>query len=84
VLANALILRNVVDLSVALERLAARGYQVTPGTVSHSSPYTTRYWKRFGEYEVHLATVPLLLTILPRLFQERFGDTLTRLSASPR
>jgi TnpA family transposase len=83
-LANALILHNVVDMSVALERLAARGYLVTPETVSHLSPYTTCNWKRFGEYEITLATVPPPLTTLTHLFQQRFGDTLTRLSANPR
>ncbi len=57
-LANALILHNVVDMSVALERLAARGYQVNPETVSALSPYTTRNWKRFGEYEIDVAAVP--------------------------
>ena len=83
-LANALILYNVVDMSVALERLAARGYLVTPETVSHLSPYTTRNWKRFGEYAIPLTTVPPPLTTLTHLFQQRFGDTLTRLSAKPR
>jgi len=78
VLANALILHNVVDMSVALERLAARGYQVTPETVSALSPYTTRNWKRFGEYEINVAAVPPPLTTLTRLFHERFGDMLTR------
>jgi hypothetical protein len=56
--ANALILHNVVDMSVALERLAARGYVVTPETVSALSPYMTRNWKHFGEYEVDVAAIP--------------------------
>jgi Tn3 transposase DDE domain len=78
-LANALILHNVVDMSVALERLAARGYVVTPETVSALSPYTTRNWKRFGEYEINVAAIPPPLSTLTRLFHERFGNTLTRL-----
>ncbi len=81
-LANALILHNVVDMSVALERLAARGYLVTPETVSALSPYTTRNWKRFGEYEINVAATPPPLTTLTRLFQERFGDTFPRMGGS--
>src|SRR5262245_5515515 len=80
--ANALILHDVVDMSVALERLAARRYQVTPETVSHLSPHTTRNWKRFGEYDINVATVPPPLTTLTHLFQERVGDTLTRLGGA--
>lgn len=81
-LANALILHNVVDMSVALERLAARGYPVTPETVSALSPYTTRNWKRFGEYEINVAAVPPPLTTLIHLFQQRFGAALTQLPAA--
>lgn len=67
-LANALILHNVVDMSVALDRLKARGYVVAPETVAHLSPYTTRNWKRFGDFEIDLANVPPPLTTLIRLF----------------
>ena len=65
---------------------ASRGARVPrdPETVSHLSPYTTRNWKRFGEYAIPLTTVPPPLTTLTDLFQQRFGDTLTRLSAKPR
>jgi hypothetical protein len=77
-LANALILHTVVDMSVALERLGARGYQVTPEAVRALSPYTTRNWKRFGEYAINVAAVPPPLTTLTRLFQIRFGDLVTR------
>jgi hypothetical protein len=68
VLANALILHNVVDMSVALERLKEWGYVVAPETVAHLSPYLTRNWKRFGDFEIDLAKVPPLLSALVRRF----------------
>jgi hypothetical protein len=70
-------------MSVALERLAARGYPVTPETVGALSPYTTRNWKRFGEYAIDVTAVPPPLTALIHFFQVRFGAAFTRLPASP-
>lgn len=66
--ANALILHNVVDMSVALETLQRRGYVVTQETVAHLSPYLTRNWKRFGEFAIDMEQVPPPLTSLVRLF----------------
>ncbi len=66
-LANALILHNVVDMTVALETLQRRGYVVAPETVAHLSPYLTRNWKRFGEFDIDMEQVPPPLASLVRL-----------------
>lgn len=68
VLANALILHNIVDMTVALAQLQQRGYVVAPETVAHLSPYMTRNWRRFGEYSVDMATTPPSLESLVGVF----------------
>ena len=48
--ANAVMLQNVVDLTDAMSDLAKSGYLVTSELASHLSPYITEHIKRFGEY----------------------------------
>jgi TnpA family transposase len=48
--ASALILQNVVDMSLILHELAAEGYAVNPDTVATLSPFLFQHFKRFGEY----------------------------------
>ena len=67
-LANALILHNVVEMTAALERLKQRGYPVLPEVVARLSPYLTRIWQRFGEYGVDMDKIPAPLAALARLF----------------
>ncbi len=68
VVANALILHNIFDMSVALETLKHRGYVVAPETVAQLSPYVTRNWRRFGEYSVDMDQVPPPLESLAAIF----------------
>ena len=57
-LANAVILHNVVDISNAIEKLAAEGISVTKEDIKSMSPYMTSHIKRFGEYIIDLAETP--------------------------
>jgi hypothetical protein len=50
ILANALMLQNVADLTEALEKLKQSGYPVNDEDVAHLSPYLTRHIQRFGDY----------------------------------
>jgi TnpA family transposase len=68
VLADALILHNIVDMTVGLEQLKRRGFVVAPETVAQLSPYITRNWQRFGDYDVDMNEVPPPLDALVRLF----------------
>ena len=52
--ANAVILQNVRDLTRILRTLIGEGYPVRRADVVALSPYLTRGIKRFGEYTVHL------------------------------
>lgn len=58
VMANALMLRNVVDMSNGLHRLALDGHMVAKEDVATLSPYLTRHVKRFGDYVLDLGNVP--------------------------
>jgi len=57
IVANALMLRNVADLTDALEQLKQRGYPVQPEDVAHLSAYMTEHLQRFGEYTLKLRLV---------------------------
>ncbi|MEI6775625.1 MAG: Tn3 family transposase [Chloroflexales bacterium] len=50
VLANAVILHNVYDMTAVLQSLIAEGVVVRPEDVATLSPYITSHIKRFGEY----------------------------------
>jgi TnpA family transposase len=56
--ANALILQNVVDMTVLLRQLAAEGYIVNAETVAILSPFLNRHFKRFGEYFLNWGLQP--------------------------
>ena len=56
--ASALILQNVVDMSFHLRQLAVEGYQVNPDTLATLSPFLFGHFKRFGEYYVDWNTPP--------------------------
>jgi len=61
--ANAVMLHNVVDMTTVLRALQQEGLQVTPEMVRRLSPYLTEHIKRFGLYvldmAVHLGPLPL-------------------------
>jgi len=56
--AHAVLLQNVADMTEALPQLAQAGHRVTREVVATLSPYQTRHLKRFGDYVIDLDTVP--------------------------
>jgi TnpA family transposase len=56
--ANAVMLHNVVDMTHVLRALQQEGICVTPEIVSRLSPYLTEHIKRFGQYFLDMATQP--------------------------
>ncbi|MCY7336262.1 MAG: transposase [Chamaesiphon sp.] len=54
---NAVIFRNVVDLTNVLLRLKREGVVWSPEDLAALSPYLTRHIKRFGDYLVDLDTI---------------------------
>jgi TnpA family transposase len=57
-IANALILQNVDDMTRGLRVLAQDGFAVDKESVMALSPYLRRHIKRFGDYVLDLSTVP--------------------------
>jgi TnpA family transposase len=56
--ASAVILQNTVDMSLAIQTLAAQGERVNHRFVDRLSPYITRHIKRYGDYVVNLQNIP--------------------------
>lgn len=56
--ASALILQNVVDMTVNLRQLATEGHAVNPDTLAILSPFLFRHFKRFGEYYLNWELPP--------------------------
>jgi hypothetical protein len=48
--ANAVMLHNVVDMTKVLATLQQEGVEVTPDVAKCLSPYLTEHLKRFGQY----------------------------------
>ena len=63
--ANAVMLHNVVDMTTVLRELQQEGICVTPEIVKHLSPYLTEHIKRFGQYFLDMATQPGPLLLQP-------------------
>lgn len=57
-LSNAVILHNVIDISIALEKLNDEGIILSIEDIKALSPYMTKHIKRFGEYIVNLDEIP--------------------------
>lgn len=53
--ANAVMLHNVVDMTTVLRALQQEGIRVTPEMVRRLSPYLTEHIKRFGQYMLDMA-----------------------------
>jgi TnpA family transposase len=56
--ANAVILQNTVDLSLAIQTLSAKGMRVDRAVLKTLSPYLTRHLKRYGDYVVDVQQIP--------------------------
>jgi len=59
--ANAVILQNTVDLSLAIQTLSAEGMKIDRVALKTLSPYITRHLKRYGDYVVDFKQIPLPL-----------------------
>ncbi len=57
-IANCIMLQNVIDISDVCHALIQEGYTITAEDLSHMSPYITEQIKRFGEYVLDLARRP--------------------------
>jgi TnpA family transposase len=60
-IANAVIFRNVVDLSDVLLQLKKEGFFWEPEDLAALSPYLTSHIKRFGDYLIDLDNIPAAL-----------------------
>ena len=56
--ANAVMLQNVVDQTRVLHELHQEGYPINKGDVAFMSPYVTRNLNRFGDYPTWYETEP--------------------------
>jgi len=56
--ANAIMLSNVVNLTEALSSMAADGHPVTRELASSISPYTRKHIRRFGKYDLDMNEMP--------------------------
>ena len=57
-IANAIMLHNVVDMTNVLHDMVQEGFKVTQGVVATFSPYMTKHIKRFGEYVLDMSSIP--------------------------
>lgn len=56
--ANAMMLHNVVDMTNILHQLAQEGHAITAPMVARLSPYLTQHIKRFGDYVLDMEARP--------------------------
>jgi TnpA family transposase len=63
--ANAVMLSNVADLSDVLAGMAREGHPVTPELAASLSPYIRAHIRRFGRYDIDMADVPPPLNPAP-------------------
>jgi TnpA family transposase len=64
--ANVIMLHNIIDLTKVLNQMVVSGHQVTEPLVQRLSPYMTKHIKRFGQYVLDMNTLPEPLEI-PKL-----------------
>ena len=57
-IANTIMLHNVVDMTDVLHEMSREGFAVTSPIVATFSPYMTEHIKRFGEYFIDTSSVP--------------------------
>ncbi|MGF1981487.1 MAG: Tn3 family transposase [Nostoc sp. CmiSLP01] len=70
--ASAVILQNTVDMSLAIQTLAAQGEVIHQRHVAALSPYVNRHIKRYGDYVVNLRNIPQPLEVAIYLPLELF------------
>jgi TnpA family transposase len=63
--ANAVMLHNVVDMTNVFYELKQEGFCVTPEVVARLSPYLTEHIKRFGQYILDMEAEPVPLQLKP-------------------
>jgi hypothetical protein len=64
--ANTIMLHNVIDLTAVLNQMVVEGNRVTKELVQRLSPYMTKHIKRFGQYVLDMDNLPQPLEI-PKL-----------------
>ena len=62
-IANCIMLQNVIDITDVCYALIQEGYEITEEDLSHMSPYITEHLKRFGEYVLDLDRPPANLNM---------------------
>ena len=67
--ANAIMLSNVADMTEALAAMAADGHPVTPSLVAGLSPYMREHIRRFGQYVLDMDDLPSPLNPQPLPFE---------------
>jgi TnpA family transposase len=58
-IANSVILKNVIDMTMQLKHLQGEGYAVNRETIARLSPYMTEHIRRFGEYVLDMDRVEI-------------------------
>ena len=67
--ANAIMLSNVADLTDVLSAMAKDGHPVTPALVACLSPYIREHIRRFGQYVLDMDDLPEPLNPQPLPFE---------------
>jgi TnpA family transposase len=67
--ANTILLSNVVDMTAVLSSMAADGHAVTPDLVACASPYIRGHILRFGQYALDMGDTPPPLDPQPLPFE---------------
>ena len=69
-IANAIMLSNVVDLTNVLNQMVEDGYTVSPELVARLSPYLREHIRRFGQYVLNMEVKPEPLYPQKVMFKE--------------
>ena len=67
-IANAVMLHNVIDLTEVLNTMTTEGYVVTSELLRRLSPCMTRHLRRFGQYTLDMEARPDPLVLNPLQF----------------
>ena len=63
-IANSIVLQNVIDITRIIEELRTEGEKITKEDISYLSPYLREHLKRFGEFILDLSRVPRNIGLL--------------------
>lgn len=66
-IANAIILQNIIDMTVIVYQLIQEGYAIGIEDLQHMSPYIREHIKRFGNYVINLNKIPKKISELLNL-----------------